>query len=714
MADTFFPGIFITSDPVADTAANAKLDGQVRTFLDSGNLAEIEELFLTRLETSPRDFSFFVPIIRHFVRNKNTDTAETLLQFLLESMPEDSGNGTKLSLVRALLSIWPGSRQIRELAIGTIKTAYSRCRSIGLLMEHFKVLEASDPLDSLKKLESWLRYDVGQGVYMATKGVGSVAEINLSFNAIRVTFMGAPALVSFKPDEADRLLIPLAPGHLLLDVLERTDEIRELLKTDSGELLRRLFSSMGRQLSLSEIKELLSTVIPAQQWNAWWAQAKQDRRLTLSAGNSCSWNDSADDADAALLKEFADAAPRDQLTMAKKFGKRSTVLTENMIIALAETASRITPDDPGLALEAYLTIEKVGGKGNRFSDGIAALIRQGDPLLLVSGIEDRTLRKKTLGVIKETHADWAAIFLSLLKTESDPSALSYLYDALSGDDHKELLDDLVSEVLSAPVKTPNFFVWLCKSMTERKELGRFLTWSLVQTVMQLLAKDAIKQHNPTLRKLFDENGLIDTIARKLDAPVATLFLTLLERDRSLEEYRRERLIKELKAFLIPASAEDDKLFYVTASSLAERQAEFMRITTVDIPQNTEEIVKARAHGDLRENFEYHAARARQEMLSSRAKTLHDELQFARPIDPAKIDPSTICIGTTVLLSHQESKEELKVTVLGPWDSNPEKNIFSYQARIARGLLGKKTGDTAEFHEKQYQIGPIAIWETKPS
>ncbi|MBN1129103.1 MAG: GreA/GreB family elongation factor, partial [Chitinispirillaceae bacterium] len=104
------------------------------------------------------------------------------------------------------------------------------------------------------------------------------------------------------------------------------------------------------------------------------------------------------------------------------------------------------------------------------------------------------------------------------------------------------------------------------------------------------------------------------------------------------------------------------------------------------------------------------ARARQEMLSSRAKSLHDELQFARPIDPSKVDPSTICIGTTATLIPKEGSGEQKVTILGPWDSDPEKNVFSYQARVAEGLLGKKTGDTVLFHEKHYVIGPITVWE----
>jgi transcription elongation GreA/GreB family factor len=168
------------------------------------------------------------------------------------------------------------------------------------------------------------------------------------------------------------------------------------------------------------------------------------------------------------------------------------------------------------------------------------------------------------------------------------------------------------------------------------------------------------------------------------------------------------MLKDLRAWYPETHEVKDTTVFVSASALAARQAEFARLTTIDIPHNTEEIMKARAHGDLRENFEYHAARARQEMLSSRAKTLHDELQFARPIDFGRIDPSVVCIGTAVRLAPEEDGEEVTVTILGPWDSDPAKNVLSYLAPAAAGLLGKKTGDKAVLNEKPYVVAGIEV------
>jgi transcription elongation factor GreA len=708
---TLTTGIFGQNDPVAETAANAKLDPQVRLLFESNKSADVEELFLTRTDSTPGDLSFFIPVLRHYVRNKNTGTAEMLLEFLMEATAKETAPERWLSLIRAVLTVWPESKQARKLAIDNIASSYARCQNLQKLLDHFKVRETPDPLAAFRKLESWLRFDIGQGVYLATKGVGRVSEVNPSLNAIRVVFAGSPIPVSFKPDEAERLLEPLFNGHLLLDVLDRPDEIRALAAADSGELLRRLFTSMKRELSVSEVKDLLSSIVSVERWSAWWAQAKKDRRCTVSKSNICTWNDSADDADAVLVKEFAAATPREKLEMAKNFAKRSPSLASTMVASLAETARELTSTDPSFSLEVYLSFDKLpGGAGIDIDKPLATLLKEAGSPALLSRIEDRTIRKKAIALAKDLRRDWHTFYFTLIRSETDSSTITFLYEALTSGDHAGSLEDLIIETVSSPVKAPDFFIWLCKSMTERPELERFRTWSLVPTILSLLAKDTIKHHNASLRKMFDQGGLVDTIARKLDKEATTQFLTLLDRDSSLEDYRKDRLRKELHALFSPAHKDENKLFYVTAGSLAQRQAEFMKITTIDIPHNTEEIVKARAHGDLRENFEYHAARTRQELLSSRAKTLHDELQFARPIDPSKVDPATICIGTTSVLVPEAGGEKAVITILGPWDSDPENDIFSYLARVAEGLLGKKAGDVVSFNEKPCLVDSIMVWQ----
>jgi len=272
-----------------------------------------------------------------------------------------------------------------------------------------------------------------------------------------------------------------------------------------------------------------------------------------------------------------------------------------------------------------------------------------------------------------------------------------------------VLDGIITEAMSSPAKVCSFFIWLCREMTIRAELQHLANWQFLQLIMQLLTNNAIKKHLSSLRRLFDDDGVFHITARNLDPDQAKQLTTQIERDTVLEDYRRDRLLKDLRSWYPNTQEIEEKIFYVSAAALKTRQEEFVKLTSVDIPHNTEEIIKARAHGDLRENFEYHAARARQEMLSSRAKTLHDELQSARPVERAKIDPSAVCIGTAVRLSPVENgAESVTITILGTWDSDPARNIISYQTPAAKELLGKHKGRQVQFNGKPFLIADITI------
>jgi len=337
------------------------------------------------------------------------------------------------------------------------------------------------------------------------------------------------------------------------------------------------------------------------------------------------------------------------------------------------------------------------------------LVQLPDALDIVRRLPDRAMRKRALALVREHREDWHALFSQLVRSESDAQSIVLIYEALREFD-PVFADGLVSETMSSPSNAPDFFIWLCRELTTRPELARFATMAFLQLVLRLLQGNVIKEQNASLRKLFDEDGVFHQVARRLDTDQAKQLIVLLDRDSSLEDYRREKMLKDLRAWYPETHEVKDTTFFVSASALSLRQAEFTKITTVDIPHNTEEIIKARAHGDLRENFEYHAARARQELLSSRAKTLHDELQLARPIDFARIDASVVCIGTTVRLAPEGGGEEVVVTILGPWDSDPTSNVLSYMARAAAGLLGKRLGDPAEFNEKPYKVAEIKVAE----
>jgi transcription elongation GreA/GreB family factor len=120
---------------------------------------------------------------------------------------------------------------------------------------------------------------------------------------------------------------------------------------------------------------------------------------------------------------------------------------------------------------------------------------------------------------------------------------------------------------------------------------------------------------------------------------------------------------------------------------------------------------AKEHGDLSENFEYHAARQKHEYLSARIAALADELLRSRSIDPARIDASEVRVGTRVRLRDAATGAERDATILGPWDSKPEEGIYSYQSEFAERLLGAKPGERIALPEGESEVVAIAPWKS---
>ena len=101
---------------------------------------------------------------------------------------------------------------------------------------------------------------------------------------------------------------------------------------------------------------------------------------------------------------------------------------------------------------------------------------------------------------------------------------------------------------------------------------------------------------------------------------------------------------------------------------------------------------ARAHGDLKENAEYHAAKERQGMIEGRIMELKDKLGRAEVIDCTQVSPERAVFGTVVTLMDLETDEEITYQLLGPEEADVKKGSISVLAPLGRSILGKEVGD----------------------
>jgi transcription elongation GreA/GreB family factor len=132
-----------------------------------------------------------------------------------------------------------------------------------------------------------------------------------------------------------------------------------------------------------------------------------------------------------------------------------------------------------------------------------------------------------------------------------------------------------------------------------------------------------------------------------------------------------------------------------------------------IPENSKEIGVARSYGDLRENFEFKAAKEMQAVLMRRKAELERDLHRARGTAFESPDLSQVSIGTVVTLRETNTNGEETYTILGAWDGDPERAIISYQTAIGRALLGRRLGEIVELNTAE-DTGRYAIIAIEPA
>ena len=134
---------------------------------------------------------------------------------------------------------------------------------------------------------------------------------------------------------------------------------------------------------------------------------------------------------------------------------------------------------------------------------------------------------------------------------------------------------------------------------------------------------------------------------------------------------------------------------MTAAGFERLEKELKQLKTVDRPAVIEAISEARAHGDLKENAEYHAAKEKQSFIEGRLQELEAVISRAEIIDVKALKADNIKFGATVKLVDEDTEEKITYQIVGDYEADIKRNLISTSAPIGRALIGKKVGASVE-------------------
>lgn len=153
---------------------------------------------------------------------------------------------------------------------------------------------------------------------------------------------------------------------------------------------------------------------------------------------------------------------------------------------------------------------------------------------------------------------------------------------------------------------------------------------------------------------------------------------------------------------------------MTKEGHAALETELKKLKNEERPAVIEAIAEARAHGDLSENAEYHAAREKQSFIEGRIKELESVISAAQIIDHSVFTGNIVKFGARVLIVDEDTDVEVSYQIVGHYEADAKSGRISVNAPIAKALIGKSTGDSVEVHtpqgQKSYEILKVIYGE----
>ncbi|MBV9105171.1 MAG: GreA/GreB family elongation factor [Verrucomicrobia bacterium] len=552
-------------------------------------------------------------------------------------------------------------------------------------------------------------------------GFGQISCWNLLLNQIVVDF-DAKKNHSMQLQYAAETLQPLPETHIFVRKVNEPAALRDLATNKVPQLIELVLESFGGKASQDQLQRALAPEIVSEgNFKKWWESAKRairkDGRFSLPAkktepitirDESTSFEDEVIDLfqKARKLKDqlnYLDQILKNLETFAGKENELQTVVAQ-----VEEIATRNTRLNPSQAIELLISRDELCAKLPELKRGgitLPDLLREHQHKLgeIISQVPANKQRRVLTEFRQTFPNDWSARLLTILQSAGF-RVIGEIAKILVEQGQAEELRQALNRAIKEHSISSEALFWLCKE----RGAGIFaalLDVELMTSIISALERDQFTENRRASKLhdlLLEDRDLVSDLLVKAPAPQARDLMRRMLLTPAFEELNKRSLMArmirthpELQSMLTGDFEEKEGALVVSWTSLEKRKKEYDELVSKKIPENTREIGIARSYGDLRENFEYKAAKEMQTVLMRRKAELEQMLARARGSNFENADLTQVSIGTRAILRDTSSGEIFEYKILGAWDSDPEQHVVSYQTVIGQALLGKKPGQIVE-------------------
>lgn len=637
-----------------------------------------------------------------------------------------------LPLVRAVAPAAPGNEELRNALITCYRHIHGKVPHLGACMDRSGLLTEPDLGAAVEALDRMLSYREGDYFYHpAGWGVGRIAGFDPLTGRVTVDLERKPGH-QVPIESLEDILVRLNPESFLVLRQAEPERLRLIAAEDPARLVRMAIEALGGRVSTRALRELLEgVVLPEGAWAKWWTGAraalKRDPHIEMAAGSNpiLTLRAQAVTYEEEMSRRFAGLKDLQHLTgalaeYAQHMGKEAD--PEAFLLPAARAiAARIGAErSPGAAFEAALLLSRLDVDAGPHPTPEEVVDRcAAEPIELLNGLTSNVTRSLAFRLLRERAADPRQLCCQVL-FEGPEGLWEAAAEGLPDGGEAPNIQSLVDEVLRNPGRRLELFAWVCRNLL----LRRWKTGLSAREVFERLLsegdalarrkayqrgewtpfkqEEAIAAVRQSLRagglEYFDEmlREMSETEAARLHFRIRQSSILPEHFARTLEQKMVRRFPKLLVEDEERAEAARPEYIFNTPQAIARRRREHDHIVHVLIPKNSEDIAKAKEAGDLTDNADFRAAIQEQHVLNAKALEMGEELQRARPIEPAMVSTEEVTIGSRVTVEDVATGQRRTYSILGPWDSDSERGIIAYMAPLAQALLRHRVGDEVAF------------------